>query len=51
MQTAVIRDEEGAITEILYAVRAWPGAKAAEDRAVEALDQLADAAGRPARPE
>ncbi len=49
--TGVVRDEDKAIVEILYAIRKKPGSKGAEDRAVEALRQLASAEGDRAPPE
>ncbi|OGS46473.1 MAG: hypothetical protein A3K66_00555 [Euryarchaeota archaeon RBG_16_67_27] len=40
--TSVVRDEDGGVQETIYALRRRPGTKDADERAVEALDQLAD---------
>jgi PAS domain S-box-containing protein len=47
----VIRDDEGGVAEVLYALRKKPGVRGAEERAVEVLAQLADGDARRAPPE
>lgn len=48
---AILRDAQGGTSEILYAVRAKPGAKDSETRAVDGLVQLAEGGGAGAPPE
>ena len=49
--TAVVRDETGGVRQTLYALRRKSGAKDAEERAMDALGQLAEDAGPRTPPE
>jgi PAS domain S-box-containing protein len=48
---AAARDAEGAVVEVVYALRKKPGVRHAEQRAVDALAQLADGEARNVPPE
>jgi PAS domain S-box-containing protein len=48
---AVVRDDTGGIAEILFAIRAKPGSKDSETRAVDSLAQLGAAGTTGGRPE
>ena len=51
VRMAVVRDDAGAVHELLYTLRKKPGSTGAEDRAVRALDQLAEVDPPGSRPE